>query len=48
MAAGAAPFVLGPAVAAAAPAMPYIKPVLTAINVGYGGYNAARAINDVA
>lgn len=48
MALGAAPFVLGPAVAAAAPAMPYIKPVLTAVNFGYGGYNASKAVNDIA
>jgi hypothetical protein len=34
MATGAAPFILGPA-------MPIIKPVLTALNIGIGGYNAA-------
>ena len=45
---GALPFVLGPAISAAAPAMPYIKPALSALNFGYGGYNAAKAIDDVA
>lgn len=44
MVTGAVPFL--PEVLA--PAMPIIKPVLTAANIGIGGYNAAQAVNDVA
>lgn len=44
MVTGAAPFL--PEVLA--PAMPVIKPVLTALNIGIGGYNAAQTVNDIA